>query len=88
MGSAFHQLCPRYSGTLTSTAPTAYRLWEGVTDKQTILLTSLYCTFSLPLSENGIKNMCVAARGGGERRGHRCRFIFSSISTRHYYGVL
>ena len=23
MGSAFHQLCPRYSGTLTPTAPTA-----------------------------------------------------------------
>ena len=23
MGSAFHQLCPRYSETLTSTAPTA-----------------------------------------------------------------
>ena len=28
MGSAFHQLCPRNSGTLTSTAPTAIRLWE------------------------------------------------------------
>ena len=28
MGSAFHQLCPRYSGTLTPTAPTAIRLWE------------------------------------------------------------
>ena len=28
MGSAFHQLCPRYSGTLTTTAPTANRLWE------------------------------------------------------------
>ena len=26
MGSAFHQLCPRYSGTLTPTAPTAIRL--------------------------------------------------------------
>ena len=23
MGSAFHQLCPRYTGTLTPTAPTA-----------------------------------------------------------------
>ena len=28
MGSAFHQLCPRYSGTLTPTAPTAIRLWD------------------------------------------------------------
>ena len=31
MGSAFHQLCPRYSGTLTPTAPTAVRLWETST---------------------------------------------------------
>ena len=27
-GSDFHQLCPRYSGTPTPTAPTAFRLWE------------------------------------------------------------
>ena len=26
MGSAFHQLCPRYNGTLTPTGPTAIRL--------------------------------------------------------------
>ena len=31
MGSAFHQLCPRYSGTLTPTAPTAIRLWDAFT---------------------------------------------------------
>ena len=31
MGSAFHQLCPRYSGTLTPTAPTAIRLWDTFT---------------------------------------------------------
>ena len=31
MGSAFHQLCPRYSGTLTPTAPTAIRLWDTCT---------------------------------------------------------
>ena len=31
MGSALHQLCPRYSGTLTSTAPMAMRLWETLT---------------------------------------------------------
>ena len=31
MGSAFHQLCQRYSGTLTPTAPTANGLWETFT---------------------------------------------------------
>ena len=31
MGSAFHQLCPRYSGTLTPTAPTAIRLRDTFT---------------------------------------------------------
>ena len=31
MGSAFHQLCPRYSGTLTPNAPTAIRLWDTFT---------------------------------------------------------
>ena len=34
MGSAFHQLCPRYSGTLNPTAPTAIRLWETFTFKK------------------------------------------------------
>ena len=31
MGYAFYQLCPRYSGTLTPTAPMAIRLWETFT---------------------------------------------------------
>ena len=31
MGSAFHQLYPRYNGTLTPTAPTAIRLRETFT---------------------------------------------------------
>ena len=31
MDSAFHQLCLRYSGTLTPTAPMANRLWETFT---------------------------------------------------------
>ena len=31
MGSPFHQLCPRYNGTLTTTAPTAIRLWDTFT---------------------------------------------------------
>ena len=28
MGSAFHQLCPRYNGTITPSTPTAIRLWK------------------------------------------------------------
>ena len=28
MGSPFHLLCPRYSGPLSFTVPTANRLWE------------------------------------------------------------
>ena len=31
MGSAFHQLCQRHSGTLTPTAPTAIKLWDTFT---------------------------------------------------------
>ena len=31
MGSAFDQLFPIYSGTLTPTAPMAIRLWETLT---------------------------------------------------------
>ena len=31
MGSGFQQLCLRYSGTLTPTAPAAIRLWETST---------------------------------------------------------
>ena len=31
IGSAFHQLCPRYSGTLIPIVPTAIRLWETYT---------------------------------------------------------
>ena len=30
MGSAFHLMCPIYSGTLIPTAPTAIRLWENL----------------------------------------------------------
>ena len=42
MGSAFHQLCPRYSGTLTPTAPTANRLWDT--------FTFFYLQFEEPMS--------------------------------------
>ena len=45
MSSAFHQLCPRYSGTLTPTAPTAIRLWETFTFLQKIYPT--YNTMTL-----------------------------------------
>ena len=31
IGSAVHQPCPRYSETLTSNVPTAFRLWETFT---------------------------------------------------------
>ena len=31
MGSVFHQLCPRYSGTLILTATMTIRLWETFT---------------------------------------------------------
>ena len=39
MGSAFHQLCPRYSGTLTPTTPTANRLEKTFTFTYTFLWT-------------------------------------------------
>ena len=39
MGSAFHQLCPKYSGALTPTTPTAIRLWGTFT----------LCTNGLPI---------------------------------------
>ena len=38
MGSAFHQLCSRYSGTLTPTAPTAIWLWDTFTFTFTLWL--------------------------------------------------
>ena len=37
MGSAFHQLCPRYRGTLTPTAPTAIMLWDTFTFNRDLL---------------------------------------------------
>ena len=44
MGSSFHQLCPKYSGTLTLTAPTAIRLRETF-----ILRYSFFRTLQLTL---------------------------------------
>ena len=45
MGSAFHQLCPRYSGTLTRMPHAAIRLWETLTCVHTILVR----TFALKM---------------------------------------
>ena len=48
MGSAFHQLCPRYSGTLTPTAPTAIRLWDTFTFYSFISMTYMQGRIALP----------------------------------------
>ena len=60
MGSVFHQLCPRYSGTLTPTAPTAIRLWDTFTFTLTndvVCFEQLgpeqyFCIVIMPLAEN------------------------------------
>ena len=49
MGTAFHQLCPRYNGPLTLTALVAVRLWETFTFFLSISI-SLSVTFLLPLT--------------------------------------
>ena len=48
MGSTFHHLFPRYSGTLTHTAPTAIRLWETLTFTMMIVLVNPFRGLSLP----------------------------------------
>ena len=47
ISSAFHQLCPRYSGTLTTrpTAPTTIRLWETFTFICYLLFAPLRCAW-------------------------------------------
>ena len=55
MGSAFHQLCPRYSGTLTPTAPTAIRLWE------TFTFYTFVSTFYIVFSNNLLYEYCLIA---------------------------
>ena len=47
MGSAFHQVCPRYSGTLIPAAPTANRLWETFTYKFLVDKNAIYCRLSM-----------------------------------------
>ena len=61
MGSAFHQLCPRYSGTLTPTAPTANRLWETST------FTYFQMTNSVLNDPKGPENIvCTIMMYGGD----------------------
>ena len=50
MGSVFHELCPRYSGTLTPIVPTAIRLW----DTFTFTLTSFSLLTCLVVGANHI----------------------------------
>ena len=62
MGSAFHQLCPRYSGTLAPTAPTAIRLWET--------FTFFYHVSCLVLChEKSCTGISVQVERGNKRRG-------------------
>ena len=55
MGSAFLQLCPRYSGTLTPTAPTAIRLW----DTFTFYLFYVLSSFALASFMSNALNMAI-----------------------------
>ena len=48
MGSAFHQLCPRYSGTLTLTASTDIRVWETFTYTFFLILAILTLSERVP----------------------------------------
>ena len=61
MGSAFHQLCPRYSGTLTPTAPTAIRLWETFTffSTATVVMNSVATVYCNQLN----RDCCVQSSG-------------------------
>ena len=49
MGSTFHLLCPRYSGSLTPTAPTAVRLWDFFTFTLNICNCIIHVPFILCL---------------------------------------
>ena len=60
MGSAFHQLCPRYSGSLTPTAPTAIRLWETFTFLQWELITGNATVNLVSEQEQGCAETTVA----------------------------
>ena len=71
MGSAFHQLCPRYSGTLTPTAPTAIRLWDTFT-----FFYSPETTGQRLCKDYDIAGLLIDLRGEVKRRFdcHKLRF--------------
>ena len=56
MGSAFHQLCPRYSGALTPTAPTAIRLWDTFTFYILNLETKILHFLKLKYKESNLQD--------------------------------
>ena len=58
MGSAFHQLCPRYSGTLTPTALTAIRLGETFTFLKFCMVQFCVVIFEMVYSIQG-KNLNI-----------------------------
>ena len=68
MGSAFHQLCPRYSGTLAPTAPTAIKLWDTFT-------FTFFFKVGKPSETDSIKSQISSKTSRGKRnsikRHHR-----------------
>ena len=65
MGSVFHQLCPRYSGTLTPTAPTAIRLWETFTFLYHRMDEWITCDFTyfLTVFQSYQDDVCMIIKG-------------------------
>ena len=68
MGSACHQLCQRYSGTLTHTAPMAIWLWETFTfflpKWRFVALPSMETSLSAPLNMlSSVYSKTMFARG-------------------------
>ena len=65
MDSAFHQLCTKYSETLTPTAPTAIRLWETFTFTFYRASASHFmCMYVLSLYILYVSGMLRHGRGG------------------------
>ena len=71
MKEAFHQLCPRYSGTLTPTAPVAIRLWETFT-------FTFYFESQVLIKCAVVKNsLCLR-----KEKQHIFRLLYRRVSTR------
>ena len=73
MGSAFHQLCPRYSGTLTPTAPTAIKLWDTFTFTFTGRLPQVWKSSNIT---------CIYKSGDKESASHYRPMSITSIRCR------